>query len=135
MYGLNRLRRDVWNEQAAVQSLKKGTSQHPNRTGASRWRGCNHHSHNNLQQDLADRRMANPMDPYHHSHHTSQERQPAAVLELPNSKPHQSPKQSHAEDHTEQIEATSGEDHRRRTGRLQSRKEYHIADLQPTHSM
>ena len=26
--------------------------------------------------------------------------------------PHQSPKQSHAEDHTEQIEATSGEDHR-----------------------
>ena len=30
--------------------------------------------------------------------------------ELPNNKPHQSPKQSHAEDHTEQIEATSGED-------------------------
>ena len=29
--------------------------------------------------------------------------------ELPNNKPHQSPKQSHAEDHTEQIEATSGE--------------------------
>ena len=26
-------------------------------------------------------------------------------------KPHQSPKQSHAEDHTEQIEATRGEDH------------------------
>ena len=25
---------------------------------------------------------------------------------------HQSPKQSHAEDHTELIEATSGEDHR-----------------------
>ena len=69
------------------------------------------------------------------SHHTSQERQPAAVPELPNNKPQQSPKQSHAEDHTEQIEATSGEDHRRRTGRLQSRKEYHRADLQPTHSM
>ena len=69
------------------------------------------------------------------SHHTSQEKQPAAVPELPNSKPHQSPKQSHAEDHTEQIEATSGEDHRRRTGRLQSRKEYHRADLQPTHFM
>ena len=34
--------------------------------------------------------------------------------ELPNNKPHQSPNQSHAEDHTEQIEATSGEDHRRR---------------------
>ena len=28
-------------------------------------------------------------------------------------------KQSHAEAHTEQIEVTSGEDHRRRTGRLQ----------------
>ena len=68
-------------------------------------------SHDNLQQDLADRRMANPMDPVL-NHHTSQERQPAAMPELPNNKPHQSPKQSHAEDHTEQIEATSGENHR-----------------------
>ena len=51
-----------------------------------------------------------PMDPVL-SHHTSQERQPAAVPELPNIKPHQSPKQSHAEDRTEQIEATSREDH------------------------
>ena len=95
-------------------SLKKGKSagvDNPSRTGPSRWRGCNHRSHDNLQQDLADRRMANPMDPVL-SHHTSQERQPAAVPELPNNKPHQSPKQSHAEDHTEQIEATSGEDHR-----------------------
>ena len=40
-------------------------------------------------------------------HHTSQESQPAAVPELLNNKPHQSPKQSHAEDHIEQIEATS----------------------------
>ena len=54
------------------------------------------------------------------SHHTSKERQPAAVPELLNNKPHQSPKQGHAEDLTEQIEATSGEDHRRRTGRLQT---------------
>ena len=38
--------------------------------------------------------------------------------ELSNNKPHQSPKHSHAEDHTEQIEATRVEDHRRRTGRL-----------------
>ena len=38
------------------------------------------------------------------SHHTFQERQPAAVSELPNDQSHQSPKQSHAEDHTEQIE-------------------------------
>ena len=107
--------------------------QHPSRTGPSRWRRCNHSSHDNLRQDLADRRMANPMDPVF-SHHTSPKRQPAAVPELPNNKPHQSPKQSHAEDHTEQIEATSG-DHRRRTGRLQSRKEYHRANLQPTHSL
>ena len=43
------------------------------------------------------------------SHHTSQERQLAAVPELPNNKRHQSHKQSHAEGHTEQIEAASGE--------------------------
>ena len=100
--------------EAAVQLLQKEVSwsqQHPSRTGPSKWIGCNHRSHDNLQQDLADRRMANPMDPVL-SHHTSHERQPAAVPELPNSQPHQSPKQSHAEDHTEQIEATSREDHR-----------------------
>ena len=61
--------------------------QHPSRTGPSRWRGCYRRSHDNLQQDLADRRMADPMDPVL-SHHTSQERQPAAVPELPNNKPH-----------------------------------------------
>ena len=55
--------------------------------------------------------MANPVDPVPR-HHTSQERQPAAVPELLNDQPHQSPKQSHAKDHTEQFEATSGEDHR-----------------------
>ena len=27
------------------------------------WRGCNHRSHNNLQQDLANRRMTNLVDP------------------------------------------------------------------------
>ena len=47
-----------------------------------RWTGCNHHSHDNLQQDLADRRMANPVNPVL-IHHTSQERQPAAVPGLP----------------------------------------------------
>ena len=85
--------------------------QHPSRTDPSRWRGCNHLSHDNLRQELAERTMANPMDPVL-SLHTSQERQPAAVTELPNDQPHQSPKQSHAEDHTEQTEATSGEDYR-----------------------
>ena len=55
--------------------------------------------------------MDNPLDPVL-SHHTSQEGQPAAVPELTNDQPHQSPKQSYAEDHTEQIEATSGEDQR-----------------------
>ena len=55
--------------------------------------------------------MANRVDPVL-SRHTFQERQPAAVPELPNDQPHQPPKQSHAEDHTEQIEATRGEDHR-----------------------
>ena len=53
--------------------------------------------------------MANAMDPFL-SHHTPQERQLAAMPELQNDQPHQSPKQSYIEDHTEQIEATSGED-------------------------
>ena len=39
--------------------------------------------------------------PFLGSHHTSQERQPAAVPELPNNK---SPKQSHAEDHTDHTD-------------------------------
>ena len=47
-----------------------------------RWTGCNHRSHDNLQQDLADRRMASPVDPVLNNH-TSQERQPAAVPGLP----------------------------------------------------
>ena len=73
----------------------------------NRWRGHNL-SHNNLQQDLADRRMANPVEPVLGCY-TSQERQPAAEPELLNDHP---PKQSHAEDHTEQIEAANGEENR-----------------------
>ena len=46
--------------------------QHPGRTGPSRRRGRNHRSHDNLQRDLADRRMANPEDLVL-GHHTSQE--------------------------------------------------------------
>ena len=46
--------------------------QHPSRTGPCMWRECNHRSHDNLQQDLADRRMANPKDPVL-SHQTYQE--------------------------------------------------------------
>ena len=45
-------------------------------------------------------------------HHISHERQPAAMPELPNDQPHQPPKQSHAEDPTEQTDATGGEDRR-----------------------
>ena len=55
--------------------------------------------------------MANTVDSVL-SHHTSREKQPAAVPELPNNQPHQLPKIGHGEDHAEQIEATSGEDHR-----------------------
>ena len=102
--------------------------QHFSRTCLNRWRERYHRSHN-LQQNLADMRMANLLDPVL-GHHNSQGRQPAAVPELPNDQPHQPPKQSHAEDHTEQNEAASREDHRWRTGRLQSRKEHHREDLQ-----
>ena len=82
----------------------------PSRTGPIRLRRCNHHSHDDLQQDLADRRVANPMDPVLVDY-TSLERQ------LPNTQPHQPPKQSHAEGHTEQIEAAGREDLCWRTGR------------------
>ena len=100
--------------------MKKG-SQHFGRTGPSRWRSINHCTHDNLQQDLADRRMANSVDQVF-GHHTCQERQPATVAELPVGLiSHPS---SHAEDHTEQIDAASGEDHCWITGRLQNRKEH-----------
>ena len=49
------------------------------------------------------------MDPVP-SHYTSQEGQATAVPEVPNDQPHWPPKQSHTEDHTEQIEATSEEE-------------------------
>ena len=50
--------------------------------------------------------MANLMDPVL-SCHTSQERQSAAVPELPNDQRHQPPKQNRAEDHNEQMEVVS----------------------------
>ena len=55
--------------------------------------------------------MANPGDLVR-SYHTSPKKQPTVVPELPNDQPRQPPTQSHAEDHTGHIEATSGEDHR-----------------------
>ena len=70
--------------------------QHSSRTGLSRRRRSNYCFHDNLQQNLADRRMANPLDPVL-GHHPSQEEQLAAVPELPNDQPHQPTKQSHAE--------------------------------------
>ena len=94
--------------EAVVQSLKQGKSAVVDNIPAELVQAG---GEDVITTDLADRRMANPMDPVL-SYHTSQERQPAAVPELPNNKPHQSPKQSHAEDHPEQIEATSREDHR-----------------------
>ena len=101
--------------EAAVQSLKKGKSTGVDSIPAELVQAGEEDVitvlTTILQQDLADRRMANLVDPVL-SHHTNQERQPAAVPELLNNKPHQSPTQSHAEDHTEQTEATSGKDHR-----------------------
>ena len=60
--------------------------------------------------------MAIPVDPVL-GHHTTQERQRASVPEPPNEQPYQPPKQRHAEDHTKQIEATSGENHCQRQAR------------------
>ena len=59
---------------------------------------------------MTDGRIANSVD-LALGNHISQERQLAAVPELPNDQPHQPPKQNHGEDHTEQTEAASGEDH------------------------
>ena len=76
--------------EAVVQSLKKGKS-----AGVD-----------NIPAELVHaggedvKRMANPMDPVL-SHHISKERQPAAMPDLLNNKPHQSPKPSHDEDYTE----------------------------------
>ena len=73
------LRKEV---EAAVQSLKEGKSAGvdniPVELVWTRWRGCNHRSDDNVQQDLTDRKMANPVDPVLR-HHTSSERQPAAL--------------------------------------------------------
>ena len=78
--------------------------------------------------------MANPVDQVL-GHHISQGRQPAAVPELLSDQPHQSLKQSHAEDHIRHTEAASAEDHHVRKGRLQSKKGHHRADLQPTNPL
>ena len=100
--------------EAAVQSLKKGKSAGVKNIPAEPVQACGEDIITVLttimQQNLADRRMAKTVDPVL-SHYTSQERQPAAVPELPNDQPHQPPKQCHVEDHTEQTEAASGEDH------------------------
>ena len=59
------------------------------------------------------------------------ERQPAAVPELPNDQPHQPPKQSYWTDRSRKQKKKKFY----RTGRLQSRKEYHRAGLQPKNSL
>ena len=82
-----------------MQSLKKGKSAGVDNIPAELVQAGGEDVNNVLtticKKDLADRRIANPMDPVL-SHHTSHERHPAAMPELLNSKPHQSPKQSHA---------------------------------------
>ena len=103
------LRKEV---EAAVQSLKKGKSAGVDNIPADLVQAGAEDVITALTticyKNLADWKVANPMDPVL-THHTSQERQPAAVSELPNNQPHQSPKYSHAENPTE---ATSGKDHR-----------------------
>ena len=80
--------------------------QHPSRTGRSMWKGCNYCSHDNQQQDLADRKMANPMDPVL-SHHTS----PA----LPNDQPISHPSKVMLKITLNRLKQ-QGEDHHWRTG-------------------
>ena len=60
--------------------------------------------------------MVNPVEPVL-DHHTSQ-KAIEAMPELPNDQPHQLPKQSHAEDHTEQTELS----HKQRRSLLKNRQ-------------
>ena len=47
------LRKEVEAASTIIEDREVNLSrQHPSRTGPSRWRGCNHRSHNNLQYDL-----------------------------------------------------------------------------------
>ena len=91
--------------EAAVQSLKKGKSAGVDNIPAELVQAGGEDVITALtticNKDLADRKIAKPVDPVL-SHYTSQERQPAAVPRLLNNQPHQSPKHSHAEEHTEQ---------------------------------
>ena len=73
--------------------------------------GVDYHTYNNLQQDLANRRMAHPMDSVT-DHHTSQERQPKDVPKLQNNQPHQPPEQRHVEDTTQQTQTPGRRVHR-----------------------
>ena len=118
--------------EAAVQSLKKRKSAGVNNIPAELVQGRGEEVITALTTVCSKiwQTMGNTVDPVL-SNYTSQERQPAAVPALPNNLPHRPPKQSHFEDHTKHIEATSAEDHRWRTGRFQSRKEHHRAGLQP----
>ena len=63
--------------------------------------------YNRVQQT---KRVANNMDPVI-DYHTPQERQSAVMSKLSDHQPHQSSKQSHAEDPTQPTEATSRMDY------------------------
>ena len=86
------LRREV---EAAVQSLKKWKSAGVNNIPAELVQAGGEDVITALtticHKIWQTARMANPMGPVL-SHHTSQERHPAAVPELPNNQTHQSPK-------------------------------------------
>ena len=105
--------------EAAVKSLKKGKSAGIDNIPAELVQAggealittLDYHIYNNLQQDLADRRMAHPMDSVT-DHHTSQERQPTDVPKLQNNQPHQTPEQSHVENTTKQTQTPGRRDHR-----------------------
>ena len=102
--------------------------QHPSRTGSSRRRNGNRCSHNNLQQGLADRRMANPVDPVL-GHHASKDRQPTAVQELLNDQVYQPSKQSHAE----QTEIVAEEQAGVRVGRSTTEQIFNLRILCEKH--
>ena len=88
------------------------------------WRRANQHlAHTDMQQNMADWRMAHLMDKVT-SDSAAKERKPATVPKLPHHQPHQPPKQSNAENHPEQTQTPSRKYHCRRARRVSSREKH-----------
>ena len=123
-------RRSGSSGEIAQEGEVSNSGQRPSGAGAGRGRNHDKCPTDYLQQDLADRGVAQAVDPISH-HYPPQERQPTIMPEVSYHQPHQPPKPSYAENLAEPTEAASGKDHRWGTSWLQTRTQHNRADLQP----